>query len=225
MGCGVLALVVLIVEGPLNWEWPILCIALEVIASLVRTGRSSFDGRWTTMRDAALIPAARPDLPILVAASGPRMLGLTARHADAWNGAWFGRPTAPRLIAEMAMLDEACRVIGRDPRSLARTVGLRVDIPDLLPPKVAPPSSEAPGGGAPWGGTPAAEPEDPATRDPDRVLAGTTDEIAAGLRAFDEAGHDHLMVWLAPETEAALERLGDALRRYGDRASAAQRPR
>jgi hypothetical protein len=57
------------------------------------------------------------------------------------------------------------------------------------------------------------------------VLAGTTDEIAAGLRAFDEAGYDHLMVWLAPETEAAFERLGDALRRYGDRANAAQRPR
>jgi len=35
MGCGVLALVVLIVQGPLNWEWPILCIALEVIASLL----------------------------------------------------------------------------------------------------------------------------------------------------------------------------------------------
>lgn len=199
--------------------------ALEVIASLVRTGRSTLDGRWTTMRDAALLPPARPELPILVAGSGPRMLSLTARHADAWNGAWFGRPIAPRLNAEMATLDEACRAIGRDPATLARTIGLRVDIPDLLPPKVATPSSEAPGSGAPWSGTPAAEPEDPTTRDPDRVLAGTTDEIAEGLLAFEQAGYDHVMVWLAPETAPALERLGDALRRYRDQASAAQRPR
>ena len=38
------------------------------------------------------MPPARPDLPILVAAKGPRMLELTARHADAWNLAWFGLP-------------------------------------------------------------------------------------------------------------------------------------
>jgi alkanesulfonate monooxygenase SsuD/methylene tetrahydromethanopterin reductase-like flavin-dependent oxidoreductase (luciferase family) len=169
--------------------------ALEVIASLIRTGRSSLDGRWTTMRDATHIPPARPDLPILVAASRPRMLELTARLADAWNGAWAGRPSAPSLIAQMATLDEACRAIGRDPASLARTVGLRIDIPGLVPPTADPPG-------------------------PDRVLRGTTEEIASGLAAFERAGYDHAMVWLEPETQMALERLGEALARYRELASA-----
>lgn len=40
-----------------------------------------------------LLPPARPDLPILIAAKRPRMLELTARHADAWNMAWFGDGT------------------------------------------------------------------------------------------------------------------------------------
>ena len=38
------------------------------------------------------MPPARADMPILVASKMPRMLELTARHADAWNLAWFGLP-------------------------------------------------------------------------------------------------------------------------------------
>ena len=66
--------------------------ALTVIVGLIRDGRADLDGRYVTARDAVLIPPARPDLPILIAAKGPRMLELTARHADAWNLAWFGLP-------------------------------------------------------------------------------------------------------------------------------------
>ena len=59
--------------------------ALAVITGLIRDGRADLDGTYVTARDAVLLPPARPDLPILVAAKGPRMLELTARHADAWN--------------------------------------------------------------------------------------------------------------------------------------------
>ena len=66
--------------------------SLAVITGLIRDGRADLDGRFMTARDAVLLPPARPDLPILVAAKGPRMLELAARHADAWNLAWFGLP-------------------------------------------------------------------------------------------------------------------------------------
>src|SRR5262245_5231549 len=50
--------------------------SLAVIKDLIRTGRATLDGRWVTAQDAALLPPARPDLTILIAAKSPRMLEL-----------------------------------------------------------------------------------------------------------------------------------------------------
>jgi alkanesulfonate monooxygenase SsuD/methylene tetrahydromethanopterin reductase-like flavin-dependent oxidoreductase (luciferase family) len=99
--------------------------ALVLICELIRNGRADMDGRWTTARDAVLEPPARPDLPILVAAFGPRMLGLTARHADAWNTAWHGPPDE-RMADGRAALVEACERIGRDPATIDVTAGVTV---------------------------------------------------------------------------------------------------
>jgi probable F420-dependent oxidoreductase len=99
--------------------------ALELICGLIRSGRADMDGRWTTARDAVLVPPARPDLPILVAGTGPRMLELTARHADAWNTAWFGEPDE-RMARDRAGLEDACRRAGRDPAAVQVTVGVSV---------------------------------------------------------------------------------------------------
>ena len=99
--------------------------ALELITRLIRTGNADLDGRWASARAAVLEPPARPDLPILVAGQGPRMLELTARHADAWNDAWFGEPDEGSR-AHRAALEEACRRVGRDPSTLAVTVGVTV---------------------------------------------------------------------------------------------------
>src|SRR2546423_1869704 len=78
---------------------------------------------------------ARPPAdPILIAAKGPRMLQLTARHADAWNTAWFGAPD-DRLRQGLADLERAMDDEGRDPQTLRRTVGLEVDDPDFTEPE------------------------------------------------------------------------------------------
>ena len=81
--------------------------SLAVITGLIREGRVDLDGRYVTARDAVLIPPARPDMPILIAAKKPRMLELTARHADAWNLAWFGYPDE-RLARVRCELAAAC---------------------------------------------------------------------------------------------------------------------
>ena len=88
--------------------------ALTVITGLIRDGRADLDGRWVQARDAVLLPPARPDIPILIAAKRPRMLELTARHADAWNLAWFGEPSE-RFETVRAALGDACATVGRDP--------------------------------------------------------------------------------------------------------------
>jgi len=99
--------------------------AFTIIRDLIRTGRADLDGTYVQARDAFLRPPARADLPILVAAKGPRMLELTARHADAWNLAWFGLPNE-RLARVRGELADACERVGRDPSTLAITVGVNV---------------------------------------------------------------------------------------------------
>jgi alkanesulfonate monooxygenase SsuD/methylene tetrahydromethanopterin reductase-like flavin-dependent oxidoreductase (luciferase family) len=161
--------------------------SLAVITGLIRAGRADIDGRFVSAHDAVLLPPARPDLPILVAAKRPRMLELAARHADAWNLAWFGLPDE-RLARVRGELLEACARVGRDPASLAITVGVTVRYPaDGLAP-AEPPTT--PG------------------------LTGTPAAIADGLATHAAAGADHLIVAIEPSTPATLAAFLDAVKLY-----------
>lgn len=167
--------------------------ALTVIRGLIREGRADLDGRWVKARDVALLPPARPELPILIAAKRPRMLDLTARHADMWNLAWFGEPDE-RLARVRGELDAACVAAGRDPATLGVTVGITLRYPDLATPRVD--------------GTSAPEPVGPA-------LSGSDAEIAKGLAAHAAAGASHLIVALEPASIASVQRLAAAVRLAG----------
>lgn len=163
--------------------------SLAVITSLIRDSEVTLEGRYMTARDAVLRPPARPDLPILVAAEGPRMLELTARYADAWNLAWFGLPDE-RLARIREALSQACERVGRDPATLSITVGITVRYPEL--------ASAATDAKAPTG----------------PALSGTPAEIAAGLAAHAAAGADHVIAALEPATPATLAAFAQAVARY-----------
>ena len=163
--------------------------SLAVITSLIRDSEVTLEGRYMTARDAVLRPPARPDLPILVAAEGPRMLELTARHADAWNLAWFGLPDE-RLARIREALSQACERVGRDPATLSITVGITVRYPEL--------ASAATDAKAPTG----------------PALSGTPAEIAAGLAAHAAAGADHVIAALEPATPATLAAFAQAVARF-----------
>ena len=158
--------------------------SLAVIAGLIRDGRADLDGRFVTARDVVLRPPARPDMPILIASKRPRMLELTARHADANNFCWFGLPDE-RLAGLRDELAEACRRVGRDPATLTQTVGVIVRYPD-------------------------AAPADAETQD-GPCLTGTPSEVAAGLRAHATAGADHLIAVLEPCTTATVAEFSAAV--------------
>ena len=98
---------------------------LEITARLLRGERVTYAGRWRQTDDAVLMPPPERRVPILVAAKGERMLHLTARWADAWNTAWFGR-VDDRLRRRLAGLDAACAAVGRDPGTVRRTIGVRL---------------------------------------------------------------------------------------------------
>lgn len=165
--------------------------ALTIIRSLIREGSVDVAGRWMTARDAALVPPARPDLPILIAAKRPRMLDLTARHADAWNLAWFGMPD-DRWHGVRDQLAAACVAAGRDPATLERTVGITVQYPDLMTAPPDPPADAA---------------------KPAPALVGDA-EVAAGLAAYAEEGTGHVIAALEPTTPEAVARFAGTARSF-----------
>ena len=99
--------------------------ALEIIVRLLHRERVSFHGRYYRLSDAALLPAPRRAIPILVAGRRPRMLRLTARWADAWNTAWYAEPN-DKLRGEMEEFERALEDTERSADGLQRTLGIIV---------------------------------------------------------------------------------------------------
>ncbi len=159
--------------------------SLAITVPLLREGRVDMQGRFVAARDALLLPpSTRPGgPPILIAGKGPRLLRLTARYADAYNTAWYGRPDE-RLSGMRTALREACSAEDRDPSSIAFTVGVSVDLDDA----------------------------DPAVA-PERQLSGDETAVADGLRAFRDAGVDHVICSLADKSPTSVARLGEVARR------------
>jgi probable F420-dependent oxidoreductase len=162
--------------------------ALGIIVPLLRGERVTLHGRWHDVDDAVLIPPPpRPSrvpgrMPILVAAKGERVLRLVARHADAWNAAWFGFPDE-RFASRRADLVAACEAEGRDPATMSITVGLTLDGAATDPnPRPAAPAA----------------------------LPANIDTIAQALDAWRDLGVDHVQVDLRPADERLIELLAAA---------------
>ncbi|MGH2559015.1 MAG: LLM class flavin-dependent oxidoreductase [Thermomicrobiales bacterium] len=108
-----------------SWDYPPVkelvdrfAEALEIWDLLQSQERTMYQGTYYQLIDAPFEPKPlqQPRLPVLIGASGPRMLRLTAKHADIWNA---------RGVPEVAgagnrQLTELCREIGRDPNAIMR---------------------------------------------------------------------------------------------------------
>ncbi len=165
--------------------------AIEIITRLLREGHVDFQGRYYQARDCELRPRGpRPaGPPIMVGSTRPRMLRLAARYADAWNGFAKRIDVLPSLNTSV---DEACRDVGRDPATLARTAETHVRFPHL-----APEGDEA-------------------------DLMGEPEELAEVLAPYAGHRLAHLQLRIRPDTVASIEAFAPALealdRRLGHRA-------
>ncbi|HYN90104.1 MAG TPA: LLM class flavin-dependent oxidoreductase [Ardenticatenaceae bacterium] len=155
---------------------------LKIIAPLLREGRVDFQGEYARAVNCEDLPRGpRPaGPPLMVGASGPRMLRLAAQYAD-----WINTGYSPDDPTEQrAALDAACRDVGRDPATLTVTTVMWAAFPDL-------------------------------GRIPDHMKESTyasVEAVAERLRAYQRVEVAHVMVDVQPNNEAALERLGAALR-------------
>jgi probable F420-dependent oxidoreductase len=164
--------------------------AFAIVRGLLREGAVDFAGRWFQVRDCVLLPPpARPGgPPIMVGTVGPRMLGLAATHADAWN-AWFtwydNRPEGVAALREK--VDAACRSVGREPATLQRTVAVLVQVETGEVARRGGPQEKA------------------------QPLRGSAEELADQLRAFAAEGISHVQLVADPITVESVERLGAVL--------------
>lgn len=101
-----------------------LAETVQVVRGMCGGGPFSFDGDHAVANHAYCRPASlqRPSPPIWVGGRGDRLVELCARHADCWNTVW--RLTIDAWQARSADADRACEALGRDPSTLARSVGL-----------------------------------------------------------------------------------------------------
>jgi probable F420-dependent oxidoreductase len=101
--------------------------AIRIVRSLLDEDRTTFQGSVFTITDAPSEPKpVQSKLPILVGTASPRMLRITARHADEWNS--WGTPS----IAAKAKqgLQAACESVGRDPATVWTSVQALVVLSD-----------------------------------------------------------------------------------------------
>lgn len=157
--------------------------AMQIIHGLLRNGHVDFEGKFYSARDCELRPRGpRPNgPPILVGSNSPRMMGIMARYADAWNS--DRRNDVDELLEIQARVDAACVEHGRDPETLERVVGIQVDVLD----------------------------DERETMQPRQwikrhwPLTGSNEQIVEQIQGYTRAKVDHLIVWVDPVNVAGVE--------------------
>ena len=160
--------------------------AFEIVRRLLAGERVTFAGAYEEVADAVLLPRPSHRPPLMVGATGRRMLAATLPHVDAWNiwYEWYGN-TPEGLAAANRTVDEVARRAGRDPAAIARSACALVVLDRGSRER---PVSE---------GVP--------------PLEGSPERIAAGLRALAEAGADEAILVVSPITERSIRLLGETL--------------
>ena len=164
--------------------------ALQIIGPLLDGERVTFSGAYETGTDAVLLPRPARRPPLMVGATGPRMLAAALPHVDAWNTWYDAYGNTPEGFAELnATIDEAARAAGRDPSQIERSACALVvldraagerPIPDGMPP-----------------------------------VEGSPGEIAAHLHDLAEAGADEAILVVSPIDERSIRVLGETLAALG----------
>ncbi|MGD8485438.1 MAG: LLM class flavin-dependent oxidoreductase [Chloroflexota bacterium] len=184
--------------------------SLQVITGMLAGQRpsSAEADRYEVSRALNLPAPVQKHVPILIGGSGPKVtLRLVAQYADMNN---LGNPIGP-MIESDAILRQHCERLGRDERTIERTVELqRVVIRDT---RAAALEREAEllahNGGA-------VDDEDrpgSAGVESERIIAGNPDEVVEQLKPYLDAGYRHLICGFPPPyDDESMRRLATEVR-------------
>jgi probable F420-dependent oxidoreductase len=160
--------------------------AFEIVRRLLGGERVTFEGRFSRVEDAVLLPEPRRRVPLMIGSNGDRVLRAALPYVDAWN-TWYAdygnTPEGFRALNERVTgLAEAT---GRASSDLTRSACVLVVI-------------DRDAGERPIG-------------DDVVPLEGPAAGVADGIRALAEAGADEVILVLSPITERSIRSTGDVL--------------
>lgn len=160
--------------------------SFRILYDMIRTGASDFHGLYHTTDRAELRPRGprNGQLPIMVGTDGPRLLQLAAQYADIWNTTWSF--SVDEVLPRLAALDRACDAAGREPATIGRSCCVFVDV-------------EGAKGVYTQHGVSTPNPRTPT-------------QVAELIGSYANAGVDHLMMWLDPYTDEAIDQLAEGVR-------------
>jgi alkanesulfonate monooxygenase SsuD/methylene tetrahydromethanopterin reductase-like flavin-dependent oxidoreductase (luciferase family) len=157
--------------------------AFTIVRRLLAGENVTFRGRYHEVDDAVLLPAPTTAPKLMLGANAPRMLSIGLPHVASWN-TWFSRygNTVHGFAAENAGIDTAAERAGRDPATLERSACVFVSV------------------------------ESAGVRNNDEdVEPVPAEELAAHLRALEDAGADEAILVADPITEESIRSLGTVI--------------
>ena len=160
--------------------------SFAIVRRLLAGERVTFEGRFTHVEDAVLLPEPARRVPMMLGSNGDRLLRAALPHVDAWN-TWY-RDFGNTTEGFATLNDRVTRLAGEAGRSadeIARSACVLV----VLDPHA--------------GERPVDEGLVP--------LEGSPERMADGLRGLSQAGADETILVLSPITESSIRSMGEVL--------------
>ena len=154
--------------------------ALQIVTSMLRGDRVTFDGDFYQAQDAGLLPRGPretgPPVVIGMMRCGPRMSRLAAQYGDGWS-CWlaFEDSHAENFENRLERVNETAGRHGRDPETLARNVTVCLKAPGV--------DNMVPGA---------------------NPITGPATDVALEINKYRALGVDHLSVFLQPYHEDGI---------------------
>ena len=101
--------------------------AISIVKRLWTEEEVDFKGKHYTLNKAVCAPkpVQKPHPPLWVGGKSEKVLMITAKHADAWNGVFI---SPDELRQKIARLEQACKEVNRDFQTLEITLMIRIII-------------------------------------------------------------------------------------------------